>query len=139
MLKKEIVVIDGQGGGIGCSLIETIKKTFPDLFVIAVGTNAVATSNMLKSGANVGATGENAVIYNANNAKIIIGPLGIAFANAMYGEISPDMAQAVTLSKANKILIPVSKCPAVIVGIHQRTISEYIEECIEILQNFINE
>lgn len=131
---KEIVIIDGQGGGIGKSLIEAIKKEYPETFIIAVGTNAVATSNMLKAGANIGATGENAVIYNADHANVILGPIGIAFANSMYGEISPKMAQAISESKAHKILIPISKCPATIVGLNQKTIAEYVDECIQELK-----
>lgn len=127
----EVVVIDGQGGGIGRSVIEAIRQSLPDVFIIAVGTNAVATSNMLKAGAQVGATGENAVIYNAQNAEVVIGPIGIAFANSMYAEISPKMAQAISLSAAHKLLIPVSKCPVTIVGIENKNINEYIHQCVE--------
>lgn len=127
----EVVVIDGQGGGIGKSVIEAIRQNLPDVFIIAVGTNAVATSNMLKAGAQVGATGENAVIYNAQNAEVIIGPIGIAFANSMYGEISPKMAQAISLAEAHKLLIPVSKCPVTIVGIENKNINEYIHQCVQ--------
>ena len=86
-MSKKIIVVDGQGGGIGKSVVEKLRQDLPDCFIIAVGTNALATSNMLKAGANVGATGENAVIYNANHGDILVGPIGIVFANAMYGEI----------------------------------------------------
>ena len=127
----EIVVVDGQGGGIGKSVIEAIRLALPDVFIIAVGTNAVATSNMLKAGANVGAKGENAVIYNVNNADIVIGPIGIAFANSMYGEISPKMALTISSCDAHKLLIPVSKCPVTIVGMENKNIQEYIELCIQ--------
>ncbi len=130
----KIVVIDGQGGGIGKSIIEALKKEV-DAFVIAVGTNAVATSNMLKAGANVGATGENAVIYNASDADIIIGPIGIAFANSMYGEISKGISDAITSSPATKYLIPVSKCNVYIPGVAENTVSGYIQDCIEEIKN----
>lgn len=132
--EKEIVVIDGQGGGIGKSIIEALKRNFDDIFIIGVGTNAIATNNLKKGGADVIATGENAVVYNAKNASVIIGPLGISFANSMYGEISPAMAQAVNESDAHKYLIPVSKCKATVVGIETKTIQEYIEDLIKELK-----
>lgn len=126
----EIVVIDGQGGGIGKSIVEALKQEV-DATIIAVGTNALATSNMLKAGANVGATGENAVIYNANNADVIIGPIGIVSANAMYGEITKEMASAITAAKAKKYLIPISKCNIYIPGLNYLSIQEYIQDCIK--------
>lgn len=132
--EKEIVVIDGQGGGIGKSVIEALKRNFDDIFIIGVGTNAIATNNLKKGGADAIATGENAIVYNAKNASVIIGPLGISFANSMYGEISPTMAQAVNESEAHKYLIPVSKCKATVVGIETKTIQEYIEDLIKELK-----
>lgn len=130
----EIVVIDGQGGGIGKSVIAAIKAKNPDVFIIAVGTNSMASANMKKGGADVIATGENAVIYNAQNADVVIAPIGMAFANSMYGEVSPAMAQAIGLSDAQKYLIPVSKCSAHVVGTMQKTIPQYIEEVIQLLE-----
>lgn len=130
----EIVVIDGQGGGIGKSVIAAIKAKNPDVFIIAVGTNSMASANMKKAGADVIATGENAVIYNAQNADVVIAPIGMAFANSMYGEVSPAMAQAIGLSDAQKYLIPVSKCSAHVVGTVQKTIPQYIEEVIQLLK-----
>lgn len=130
----EILVVDGQGGGIGKSLIEAIKKEYPDIFIIAVGTNSTATNNMKKAGANVVATGENAVVYNAKNASIIVGPIGIVFGNSMYGEISPIMAQAISCSEAQKYLIPVSQCSGHVLGIETKTIQEYIKDFIQLLK-----
>lgn len=130
----EIVVVDGQGGGIGKSVIAAIKAKNPDVFIIAVGTNSMASANMKKAGADVIATGENAVIYNAQNADVVIAPIGMAFANSMYGEVSPAMAQAIGLSDAQKYLIPVSKCSAHVLGTVQKTIPQYIEEVIQLLK-----
>lgn len=75
-------------------------------------------------------------IYNAQNAEVVIGPIGIAFANSMYGEISPKMAQAIGSSAAHKLLIPVSKCPVTIVGIENKNINEYVHQCIEQLSEW---
>ena len=129
-----ILVIDAQGGGIGKSIIEAVKKEFPDMFIVAVGTNSAATHNMKKAGADVVATGENAVVYNAKNASLIVGPIGIVFGNSMYGEISPIMAQAISCSEAQKYLIPVSQCSGHVLGIETKTIQEYIKDFIKVLK-----
>lgn len=133
----EIVVIDGQGGGIGRSVIEVIKKELNDVFIIAVGTNSTATNNMKKAGADVVATGENAIIYNAKNAKIIVGPIGFIFANSMYGEVSPAMANAISNSEAQKYFIPVSKCKGHVLGVEIKSIQEYIKDLIKVLKQII--
>lgn len=126
----QIVIVDGQGGGIGKSIVRAIKERNPSIFLVGVGTNSVATTNMKKAGADIIATGENAILYNVSNADVIIGPIGIAFANSMYGEISPAIAQAISLSKATKYLIPVSKCSAHVIGTIEKTIPQYIEELL---------
>lgn len=132
-----IVVIDGQGGGMGKSIIENIRKKYQDIEIIAVGTNSLATSAMLRAGATAGATGENAVVFNCSEADIIAGPVGICFANSMHGEISPSMASAISSSRAEKILIPMSKCHAHIIGIAERSFGSYIEEMMDKLESII--
>lgn len=127
----EIVVIDGQGGGLGKQVIEAIKSSFPSSYIIGVGTNSIASSNMKRGGADVIATGENAIIYNATKANIIIAPIGIAFANSMHGEVSPLMASAISASAATKYFIPISKCHATVVGVEKLTINEYIDLLIK--------
>lgn len=126
----EIVVIDGQGGGLGKQVIEAIKKNIPSSFIIGVGTNSIASSNMKRGGADAIATGENAIVFNANKAKVIVAPIGLAFANSMYGEVSTAMASAVSSSDAIKYLIPISKCHVTVVGVESLTINEYIEQLI---------
>ena len=102
----KIMVMDGQGGGVGRSLVEEIHERYPDAEVIAVGANAMATSNMMRGGTTIGATGENAVVYNSGRVDVIVGPIGIVIANAMMGEITPRMAEAVSSSEAKILLIP---------------------------------
>jgi len=126
--EMNILVIDGMGGGIGKVIIEYIKSEISDAEIIAVGTNSIATTTMLKAGADNGATGENAVIYNCKNADYIIGVVGIAFANSMHGEISPKMAEAVSSSSAHKILIPLDKCNVTVLGVAEKSIQAYISE-----------
>ena len=113
-----ILVIDGQGGRLGRSLVESIRKNCPEAEITAVGTNSIATQNMMNSGcADTLATGENAVIVACRTAKIIVGPFGIATADAMMGEISPAMANAVASSPAYRVLIPMNLCNTYIAGV----------------------
>ena len=123
-----IMIMDGQGGGVGKALVETLAARFPQAELVAVGTNATATSNMMKGGTGSGATGENAVIYNSSRADVIVGPIGIVLANAMLGEITPRMAEAVSSSEAGLFLIPVNKCHATVVGVENKRLGEYIAE-----------
>ena len=111
---KEVLIIDGQGGMLGKQMVEAVRKLIPDAQIIAVGTNVAATNSMLKAGADNGATGENAVIVCARTADIIVGPVGIAIADSLLGEITPAMAVAVGQSNAKKVLIPVNKCNNII-------------------------
>ncbi len=127
----KILVIDGQGGGMGRSLIEKLRIRLPEAEIIAVGSNALATSAMLRAGATAGATGENAVIYNAPRCDIITGPIGIILANSMYGEISPAMAAAVSASPAQKILIPVNKSGLRVVGVVTSSTEELLTQAVE--------
>lgn len=129
-----IIVIDGQGGGIGRSIVERLRMEAPGAEIIAVGTNSLATSAMIKAGANAGATGENAVIYNCSHADVIAGPIGIILANSMLGEITASMALAVSDSRAEKVLVPVSKCHVRIAGMEDKPISRYIEETVMIIK-----
>lgn len=126
-----LLVVDGQGGGIGKTLIEEIKKRFPAEKVIAVGTNATATSMMLKANPTAAATGENALIFQSNQADIIVGPVGIVIPNALQGEVSTRMAEALTSSRAKIIVLPMQKCRVSIVGTNVKKLSEYIEEAMQ--------
>jgi acyl-coenzyme A synthetase/AMP-(fatty) acid ligase len=120
-----------MGGGIGKAIIERIKSEFPGAEITAAGTNSIATSAMLKAGADYGAAGENAVVFNSAKADFIIGVTGIVFANAMHGEISPKMAEAVSSSPAHKILLPIDKCNVTVLGVAEKPIQAYISEIVK--------
>ena len=125
---KRILVIDGQGGRLGALVIEELKKKNVQAEIVAVGTNAAATAAMLKSGSDMGATGEYPVVYHAPRCHVIIGPIGILAAGSLCGEITPDMANAVGLSDSEKILIPSERCTLHVAGTVKKTLTEYAAE-----------
>lgn len=127
----KILVIDGQGGGLGKQLVAALSARCPQAQLTAVGTNSLAASAMRKAGAVRTATGENAVVVNCRHADIIVGPIGIVIADALLGEITPAMATAIGSSKAYKILIPVNRCNHYIVGCQNNTLSDYINMVCE--------
>lgn len=130
-----LLVIDGMGGGIGRAIISYLKERGFQGEIIAVGTNSTSTNAMLRAGADAAATGTNAVVYNCAHTDLIVGPLGIAFANAMHGEISPEVAHAVGGSEARKILLPVSRCNAVVVGTREAPLSQLLGEMMELISD----
>lgn len=133
----QIVVIDAQGGGIGKAVVSAVSAVKERLRepseIIAVGTNISATQAMLRAGADHAATGENAVIANCRSADVIIGPIGIVIADAMYGEITPKMAAAVGQSPATRLLIPVRNCYNYVAGVENYQLSKLVEETVEVL------
>lgn len=133
----KIVVIDGQGGRIGKALIEGILSCGIEAELVAIGTNAMATAQMIKAGAALAATGENPVIVSSRDADIIVGPIGIVAANSLLGEVTPAMAAAVSESPAVKLLIPLNKCNLNVVGTMRLTVAEYIEQVIEAIRNYV--
>ncbi len=124
----EILIIDGQGGNLGRQLTRRLREAMPEADITAVGTNSTATENMLKGGANRGATGENAVIVNARRARVIAGPLGIVIADALLGEVTPAMANAVGCSDAVRVLIPMNRCDTLVAGVAEKSMGELIED-----------
>ena len=133
-LLLKIAVIDGQGGGMGKALVEMIRTKFGNsVTIVALGSNSAATVAMLKAGADEGATGENAVVFNASRVDIIVGPIGIIAPNSMMGELSPAMAGAITESPALKILIPVNRCNMLIAGVQDKPMPQYMESAVEMI------
>jgi len=129
---KRICVIDGQGGGIGSAIIRKIKETFGEnVEIIALGTNAIATAQMIKARANRGASGENSIVQTVQQMDVIIGPIGIIMAHAMLGEVTPAMAEAISRSPAKKILLPLSQENVEIAGIENVPLPRLIDMLIE--------
>jgi hypothetical protein len=129
--KVTICVIDGQGGGIGSTIVKRIKEEFGErVEIIALGTNSIATAAMMKARANRGATGENAIVRMVPQADYIIGPISIVMANAMMGELTPLMAEAISSSPASKILLPLSQEKVSIVGVIPQPLPHLVEDLI---------
>ncbi len=137
MSKKRIIVIDGQGGNIGRQLVKDIRESFPDVCIRAVGTNSAATENMLKGGADEAATGENALIVACRQADIIVGPIGIAIPDALLGEVTTKMAEAVGGSDGVKVLIPLNRCDVLVPGISERSTSQLLSEALDLIRDII--
>lgn len=133
-----ILVIDAQGGGVGRQLVTAIKQNMPKASVTAVGTNSTAASVMLKAGADHAATGENAVVVGCRNADIIVGPIGIIIADAMYGEVTPKMAAAVAQSNATRVLIPFNHCDNVIVGVSDFSMSKLVQNAVDEIRKMMD-
>jgi len=134
-----IVVIDGQGGRMGRQLIEGIRSEGLVCDITAIGTNVLATSAMLKAGADRGATGENPVIVACRSAQVIVGPIGILAADAMLGEVTPAMAAAVGRSGALKLLLPVNQCNHIVIGTQQLTMAQIVAQTVAQLRQLLAE
>jgi hypothetical protein len=128
----EICVVDGQGGGIGSLIIKKLREAFGDsVDITALGTNAIATAQMLKARANRGASGENAIVRSVGRADIVVGPLAIVLANAMMGEVTPILAEAIASCSGKKFLIPLSQENVAIVGLVPTPLPPLIESLVE--------
>ena len=123
-----ILVIDGQGGQLGSQLVKAILQQMKEVKVMAVGTNAIATAAMLKAGAHQASTGENLVVVACRKADVIIGPIGIVIADAMFGEVTPKMAVTVAQADAVRILLPVNKCDNLVAGVPDLSMSTLISD-----------
>jgi hypothetical protein len=136
-----ICVIDGQGGGIGSAIIKKLKEAFGEsVEIIGLGTNAIATAQMLKARANRGASGENAIVHTVSQADVVIGPIGIIMAHAMMGEVTPKMAEAVAACRAKKLLIPLTQESVDVVGVPPSPLPPLIEDLVERhLKDFVSE
>lgn len=135
-----ILVVDGQGGGIGSQLVKQLRACLPEhCELIGVGTNVLATNAMLKAGASHGATGENAIVFNAARADVILGPIGVVMANGILGEVSPKMATAISGADAKKVLIPSSTCGIYVAGTEECRMEEYLRRAVQVVMQVIAE
>jgi len=126
-----IAVIDGQGGGIGAHIVEKLRKSLPEeIEIIALGTNAVATQAMMKAGANRGASGENAILYNLAKVDLIVGTIGIIMPNSMMGELTPKIAETISTSSVTKILLPLEISRVEIAGIGKEPLPHLIDKLV---------
>lgn len=128
-----VLVIDGQGGGLGKQLVAAIKSEYPSAEITAVGTNSTATAAMLRAGADCAATGENAVVVGCRRAEIIVGPVGIVIADALLGEITPQMAVAVGQSAARRVLVPMGQCDNLVAGVPSQPTSRLIADAMRLI------
>ena len=133
----KVLIIDGQGGGLGRQLVAAVKERFPEIEVLAVGANSTATGAMLRAGADQAATGENAVLVAPRRADVIMGPIGIVIADAMLGEITPVMAAAAGQSEAKRILLPVGQCDNIIAGVRDMPMAKMVQEAVELLAGWL--
>ena len=131
----KIMVMDGQGGGIGAAVIKGLREAVGNyLEILALGTNSIATSRMMKAGANKGGTGENAIVQTCRRADVIIGPLSILMANSMMGEVTQEMAAAVGSSEAKKIFIPLMQEHVVIIGVSGEPLPHLVGQVVEMIK-----
>ena len=135
----KVLIIDGQGGGLGRQLVTAVTERCPEAEVLAVGTNSTATGAMLRAGADQAATGENAVLVACRRADVIIGPIGIVIADSMLGEITPAMAAAVGQSPARRILLPVNQCDNLVVGAADLSMADKVREAAELLRGLLDQ
>ena len=129
----KILIIDGQGGGLGRQLVSAVREREPEIEILAVGTNSAATNAMLRAGADQAATGENSVAVASERADVIMGPVGIVIADSMLGEITPRMALSVGQSRAKRILIPVNLCDNIVVGVTEISMTKNVQNAVEAL------
>ncbi|MCB8818261.1 DUF3842 family protein [Desulfosporosinus shakirovi] len=129
-----IAVIDGQGGGIGKHIVEQLRKKIPELNILALGTNALATGAMLRAGATEGASGESAICYNVERVDIIVGSVAIMMVYGLLGEITASMATAISASKAEKLLLPIQRGNIQLVGFPRIPLPHQIEALVAVVE-----
>ena len=138
-MAAKVLVIDGQGGGLGRQLVSALAAACPEAELTAVGTNSLAANAMLKAGASRAATGENAVVVNCRHADVIVGPIGIVIADALLGEITPAMAAAVCQSGAKRVLVPINHCENYVVGVPEQPVSQLVAAAAQKVKELCSE
>jgi len=135
---RRVMVVDGMGGRIGQEIVQRLRASFGEsVEILGVGTNSTATSAMLKAGANRGATGENAVRVTVREADILVGPLSALIPNSMMGEVTPGMAEALSLSTARKVMLPLTNPRLDLVGTTKDPLPHLLEEAISTVASIL--
>ncbi|MEW5802047.1 MAG: DUF3842 family protein [bacterium] len=136
-----LAVIDGHGGGIGSYIIKRLREEdgLNALEIIALGTNSLATSAMMKARANRGASGENAITYVVRQVDMITGSFNIVMANSMLGELTPKMAEAIASSTALKILLPLPIEKISLIGYNYEPLPHLTDKLIQKIKEIVIE
>lgn len=135
----QILVVDGMGGGMGKSLVASLRDRFPRDFITACGTNALATQAMLKAGADLGVTGESAIRYQVNRCDVVCGSIGIVIPHSMQGELSPAIAEAIAGADVPKFLLPVYKCEIILATPRSESLADSIDILLQQLADYWSE
>jgi len=135
-----IAVVDGHGGGIGSYIVKRIREEveLQSLEIIALGTNSLATSAMMKAKANRGASGENAISYVASRVDIIVGAAQVIIPNSMLGELTPKMAEAIANSRAYKLLLPLPMENISLIGYQYEPLPHLTDKLIQKIKEMMN-
>jgi hypothetical protein len=133
-----ITVIDGMGGGIGVQIVSQLRQELPDVEILVLGANAVATDRMMQAKASRGASGENAIRVSIGLADFILAPIGVIVPNSMMGEITPAIAEAVAGARGRKLLLPVNQSHFEIVGIESKPLAKQIGVAIAIIKESLH-
>lgn len=129
----KVAIIDAQGAGIGQSIIKKIRKEINDnIYIVALGTNSIATSNMVRAGASVGITGEKAIVtfFKNNVVDAIIAPIGAVYSGGINGEITASISKALFDMDCIKYLLPLQMHGIYIPGTRALQIKDIIEEIV---------
>jgi NAD(P)-dependent dehydrogenase (short-subunit alcohol dehydrogenase family) len=131
----KVAVVDGQGGGMGRLIVEKLRQELGNtVTIIGLGTNALATSVMLRAGANEGASGENAVVYSSSRVDLIVGSISIIAADSFLGELTPRMAEAIASSSALKILLPLNRYNIELVGVIDEPLPAQVDQLVSLVR-----
>lgn len=135
-----VCVIDGMGGGIGEQIVTQLRQELPpEVQIMALGTNAIATQKMMQARANRGASGENAINISIHLADFILAPIGVVIPNSMMGEITPAIATAVSGARARKLLLPINQPHFELIGIEWKALTKQISAAIDVIRQVLQE